>query len=586
MPRSLNSTQVKDWFKPQNKTPLPSNSSGYSCSQKVVFEGEEFDSNVSQLLDFNFLGGLEFIGCNFSNGLFFKTLKVRGGLKFDNCKSPTLPQIRPGLHFQDFDIDSLEITNCILSHGVYFEKPSSSNIKNLINTLSIKNGSFPVGGLNIVRTEIKSGFHLKGVSDCQNLIIKDCQIGKISDIDNFKTKQINIGGKDLVFKDNLNIWRVKGLDKLSITSGKFEGDIKIIKPIISDKMDFQNLEISKSLIIDYKDEQSENLPNYSFPEIYFKGCTVNEGFYLRGENTNCNKITIPFSPQIKGRLSFYGTNFKELHFSGTNSDNNISFNNCGFGKFHLNDFVNLKILSINGLNAAFQEDNNSEIQITDSNLGTWVLSNFNFKSFSKIIWKDSLVSDLKTSSIKWFEDNTLQIDGESDPNTCLRRRELYRQLKLASEKEGDRISALEFKSRELKAYFNALKVLNKKWWTIDRITLCLGLTNNHGQNWFLPLVLILAFTTFPFYPLILMAADSEISLCCLECDFISFKTFGNKFCNYGAVWPSLFNPARRISGLFPEAENSFALGFWDGLQRIVLAFFIFQIVSAFRKFVK
>lgn len=585
MPRLLNPTQVKDWFKTQNKTPLPSNSAGYSCSQRVVFEGEEFDSNVSQLLDFNFLGGLEFIGCNFSNGLLFKTLKVRGGLKFHNCTTPTLQQIRPGLHFQDFDIDSLEITNSILRHGVYFEKPSSSNGKNLINTLSIKNGSFPDGGVNIDRTEIKSGFHLKGVTDCQNLIIKDCQIGKISDIDNFKTKQINIGGKDLVFKDNLNIWRVKGLDKLSISSGKFEGDLNIIHPLISEKMEFQNLEISKSLKIDYIDDQSESLPNYSFPELYFKACTVNEGVSIKGENTNCKKITIPFSPQLKGRLAFSGINFKELNFSGTNSDNNISFNNCGFGKLDLSDFVNLKTFSINGLNQRFQEVNNAEIQITDSNLGTWVLSNFNFKSFSKIIWKDSLVSDLKTSSVKWFEDKALHIDGESDPNTCLRRRELYRQLKLACEKEGDRISALEFKSRELKAYLKALKVLNKKWWTIDRITLFLGLTNNHGQNWLLPLTLILALTTFLFYPLILIAGDPEIALWCLECDLISIKTFGKKFYDYGAIWPSLFNPARRLSDLFPGIDISFALGFWDGFQRIVLAFFIFQIVSSFRKFV-
>lgn len=83
-----------------------------------------------------------------------------------------------------------------------------------------------------------------------------------------------------------------------------------------------------------------------------------------------------------------------------------------------------------------------------------------------------------------------------------------------------------------------------------------------------------------------MAADSEISLWCLDCDFISLKTFGKKFCKYGSVWPSLFNPARRMNDLFPGVEVSFALGFWDGLHRIFLAFFIFQIVSAFRKFVK
>ena len=587
MARTVTKNQIKEAYRPEDKKALPKTSSGgFSCSQKITFNNTEFDSNVSQLLEFNFLDGLEFIGCTFNNGLFLKQLKVHGKLKFLNCRSPKLDQMRFGLHFQDIEIESLEIKECEFVHGIYFEKPSSIKVKNVINTFSITNGAYSHGGLNIVRTEIKSGFHFKGISSCENLIIKDCQIGKISDIENFRTNEIKIGGKDLLFKDNLNMWRVSDLNMLSITSGKFNGDIKIINPLISEHINLQNLEVLKTIVIDSRVEQSENYFECDLPEIYLKDCNVVDGVSINGDENECKKITIPFSPKLKGRLNFIGINFKEVYFTGTNTDNYISFNNCGLGKLHFDNFENLKTLSINSSNPNFQESNQAEIQITDSNLGTWVLSNFNFKTFSKIIWKDSLVSDLKTSSIKWFEEKTLHISGESDENTCFRRREFYRQLKLASEKEGDRISALEFKSRELKAYLNGLKVLGKKWWETDRITLLLGQTNNHGQNWILPFILVLIITSFIFYPLIFMAADPNISFWCGSCDFISLDTFGQKFWYYGSIWPSLFNPARRLNDLFPGIEVSFVLGFWDGLQRIVLAFFIFQIVSAFRKFAK
>lgn len=247
MSRTITPIQVKEWFRPENKNALPHTSGrDYTCGQKVTFEGEEFDSNVDQLLGYEFSAGLQFVGCKFNSGLVLKNIKIRGGLKFINCQTPILQQIRPGLHFQDFYIDSLEITDCTLKHGVFFERPSSPQAKNTLNTISVNKGSFSNGDLKIERTEIKSGFHFKGVKSCQNLVIIDCQIGKISDVDNFKTKQIDIRGKELVFKDDLNIWRVKGVNKLSITSGKFEGNVNITKPIISNKMDFQNLDISKS----------------------------------------------------------------------------------------------------------------------------------------------------------------------------------------------------------------------------------------------------------------------------------------------------------------------------------------------------
>jgi len=56
------------------------------------------------------------------------------------------------------------------------------------------------------------------------------------------------------------------------------------------------------------------------------------------------------------------------------------------------------------------------------------------------------------------------------------------------------------------------------------------------------------------------------------------------------IFPQLFNPARAINRMFDEnkmdVDLSASLYFLDAIHRIILTFFIVQIVSAFRKFIK
>src|SRR5690606_26910282 len=128
---------------------------------------------------------------------------------------------------------------------------------------------------------------------------------------------------------------------------------------------------------------------------------------------------------------------------GTNNDNSVYFRNVGFDKILIDDFLNLNTISFSNLNSDYVSQKESEFKIIDSNLGDWELTNFDFSAFKKVEWRDSQVFDLKSSSINWFSDVHLHIDDEQKQNSCYRRRELYRQLKLASEKQGDRINALE-----------------------------------------------------------------------------------------------------------------------------------------------
>jgi hypothetical protein len=89
-----------------------------------------------------------------------------------------------------------------------------------------------------------------------------------------------------------------------------------------------------------------------------------------------------------------------------------------------------------------------------------------------------------------------------------------------------------------------------------------------------------------FYPLIISCVDAELTFNPFNFEWKGISFFWDKYKLYANTIPELFNPTRRMDLLYLNPENLGALRFWDGFHRIFLAFFIFQIVSAFRKFVK
>jgi hypothetical protein len=555
----------------------------------VTLENIIFPDSFPTIKNFNFDQGIEFIGCQFSGGIKILNCKGRSGIKFFNCSSSGFNKldIKPALELQNFTFDHLSFENCNLPNGVYLLKGPERQDLNILSSLNLYNCSFDQGGFTIELTHIKSLLNAKNITESQKIHLNNIETNQGCLFKNVTSDEILFSGQNLKISGSIELDKINSRD-LKFTDGNIDGSIKVLNAKISNSVLFENINISGSTLFIVEDQNAifEKSKKIQLPKISLSSSMFNSGFFIIGNENIVKSLFIEFSPKLIGKMVFTSINIESVLITGTNSENDIIFRNVGFNKINIVDFFNQRSFMISNLNLQFTKNNDSIFYLNDSDLGSWQLTNFDFSAFKQINWQDSQIFGIKSSSVKWFKDKSLIIEGESDPKTCLRRRELYRQLKLASEKESDRISALEFKSRELKAYLNALKILGEKWWAIDRITLCLGLTNSHGQNWVLPLGLILAITTILFYPLIFMAGDPEIALWCLECDFINLKTFGIKFWHYGSFWPSLFNPARRLSDLFPGIDISFALGFWDGFQRILLAFFIFQIVSAFRKFVK
>jgi len=194
---------------------------------------------------------------------------------------------------------------------------------------------------------------------------------------------------------------------------------------------------------------------------------------------------------------------------------------------------------------------------------------------------DSNLVDISASSIKWFEYKQVNQHAKTIEDHK-QKRELFRQLKFAMEKQGDKIQSLVFKQYELIAYRQELHSSIGRY--DEKFIMLLNRSNSYGQNWWKPVLWAIGFTSL-FYYLITIFQSPEIS----GMDFsgagvshlwyILWKNFG--------VFFQMLNPVHIIDKISEGAQYiSKMTYFLDYLYRIILSYLIFQTISAFRKYVK
>jgi len=261
------------------------------------------------------------------------------------------------------------------------------------------------------------------------------------------------------------------------------------------------------------------------------------------------------------------------------------FNHSCFNKLNFDFFNNYSTLSLISIKAF---NSNSELSITHSNIGRTHFFNAFLDTFDKVEIFNSILTEIVIANVKWFEDKKLNSTIIVSSEDYTNKKEIYRQIKCALEKQGDRIASLRFKALEMSAFknesFSKVKCY-KKIFGIDRFILWIGQTNNFGQNWLKPVLFAIGFTLF-FYFLIVVGISDKLSYS-LNPNKASFQITWNELMYYCNIIPQLMNPTNTLSKILPEnTVLSFCVNLWDYLLKIFLAFFIFQIISAFRKYMK
>lgn len=597
----------------------------------VSIDPEKYKRKALILESFEFTGIVSFLGSPerkfnlgskiaLRNCTFFKPL-IFGFCIFSDTNQNHYSQKSSALLIVNGSYILIQISNCELPFGANFYAEEGQKLE--IDWFESYNNQFSKAGYDFENVTFKSKMDITSdIIENLGISFRNCISTSPLRIESVNSPGISFLGTKATFEKDIRIWGGK-LSSLTWNHGIFNDEVDISSVKITKSLTISGSVFNDRVLIRRKDSGSQ-IRNFILPEeIWIQDSKFHNGIEFHGDVFKASKLQINFSEKSSGVIDFRNTYFKEVTLKGNNFNNSLFLRDCSYDKLTLTHLFNKSLISFNNNNPELSDGVPKELLIQNSNLGNTEFYDFDFSIYPSIRIIDSRLDNIFVNGVEWFETGLINVDeNEKDEKKILsQKREIFRQLKLAAEKQSDRITALEFKSREihthklyikskrgdngnsflskqidfckklthagleklnlLKLYYQTKKYLK---YQSDRISINLGETNDHGQNWIKPLIWIIAITTAT-YPFLFILADPEINFW-PEISVSGWNLFWSKFSEHSAVWPQLFNPTRRVSDLFEKIENPFRFYSLDGIQRIVLAFFIFQIVSAFRKFVK
>jgi len=528
--------------------------------------------------------------CTFHEFVVFDSLDLNYGIQFVNCKfekTLSINNCAASSYDHNFNFDGYHIilSNTTIQRGLFFngdnfiDRGVMIEKESIINNLKVdkiitKSGSFTVHNSVIE--------HLFDVINCSFIgsleVLGNSTIKSKVRFQNVSATSLNFVKSN--FEKDVHIWAGK-FSSLVFNDGVFNDTLYISAVSISNMLTIIGAEFKRSILFNIRDKEIIG----SISKIYIASCKFGEHFILNGNNTIIDDLNLLLSTQLEGTLDISHCDILNTTLSGNNYNCNLNLIYCKFQKLTFQLLYNYSTISIMSAKAF---DNNSEIAITDSYLGKTHFLNMFFNTFQKINVYNSVLTEIVTTNVKWFEPEKLNPSDTKETYEYTLRREVFRQLKYVLEKQGNRIESLKFKSLETKAFKQELFSRHKWYKRIfnnDRFILWIGWTNNFGLNWVRAVLLILGFVAI-FYWLIVIGISDKLAFS-PNLSIDSFKVTGEEFIKYLYAYPQLLNPVHSIDKVFP---NVLDFGFWvhsiDYLIKIFLAFFIYQIISAFRKFTK
>lgn len=545
--------------------------------------------------------------CHFKGGFNIVENELSGGIHFKDCLFDKTFRIQNsrllGFHSgQSGTIANLVVSRCIVDElslidRVYISRGIVIQDNSRIRKLELNGVQVPdVGsaGINIVDSEIEEQFDVSNVKLKGWMRIDGSTIGAQPRIHALQADMFVVQGKSVVKRD----LQMSDCDFGSLAIGESEWmDDLILKGIrIKEKLTLYRGQFQKDVKMHALDENNSPPSKGSLSEVWIQSCDFGGAFSIYGNSTmfRFSKLNIISTSSLKGSLRFINVDIKEVELTGLNDNSSIMFELARFHKLTFDRFQNQGHVAF--ANCAGYESLNSRLVSIGSNLGAAEFQNFPFTSFDIISISDSQWSNIITSGVRWFTDEQLNtpegvvpefVHSKDPVDLSRRKREIYRQLKHACEKQADRVHALEFKAREMKSF--AIEVWSEgKMMKSDFWVLLAGVTNDFGLNWIRPVCITIGITML-FYAALLTAFTKDIRwFLGLSSDDI-MNWWNLIFSNLSIFW-QMFNPARRTDILLEAVTEAGTLSasvcFLETLHRIILAFLIFQTISAFRKYVK
>lgn len=539
------------------------------------------------------------------------------GVAFRNCKFE-LPvelnhiDLRCGIRLTGCEFASLTLVGCTAS-----------------DTEGTFNGHYPAAlfvsackfgrGLSFQRCNFFFGLHMAGGNEMERFQLYETTLTGVymertSITSQFEATNAVVSGGFRINRSmveaSLRFYATRA--DMSLTQSDFKGDLFFADcdfgsfvtndGVFSNELQLQgcnvgtNLTLHGSIFEKRVSIRSEDRANNRYgllANVYINDCIFKVGVLVSGQQhkpeQNIGKLELVCTDRLSGQLSFENNRIGTVILQGNSSGASLLFAYCKINSLCLDQFINKGSLSLIAVDA--EPGSGSSLVISRSVLGKTFFSDVNFKSWDTVTITHSSLFELSTTSVEWFDVKALNTVSPTDilfstgltlknPAKAIEaeaqniRKELFRQLKFAMEKQGDQFNKLFFKKEEMAAYRKELRChpISRRN-AGDKLILWFSRSNDYGFNWLKPLLLIFGFTLV-FYILLAVAYAS--------CGF-SINYLGASAYNFIL----LLNPTRKITDLFHMGDQvtpSLLFYTLDFLQRLVLSYLLFQMISAFRKY--
>lgn len=541
----------------------------------IVFEKCQFDSYlrfeniVSKGYDLRISidsVNVSFIDCRFNNSFFITGSNnfVERDILFKNCS------FEKDLRIQNLIIqkDGLIIDSCKFYRNLFLEN------LNLKESIQIKNNTF-ISNIRISSIFCNSIRLIDNNNFKNSVHVKNCELNNGLIIDNNN------------FEKNVTLDLIESNEKgLIIKDSKFESTLFVNYQSIGNKetKGFRHFLISNSNFLNGLNVVGTIEQNIELPVI--------------------KNLDIHCTSDLLGNIIFLNLNIEKIELSGFNYSS-LTFKNILVNTLKITNFINLGGVIFSNLKHSNSTDNT--VFISDSNFGKALFLKVDFSMFSKVYFDNNVLTESSTSQVNWFTPQQLNLDTDSLQleikknkyskinlvkirqeliNSFKSKQEVFRQLKFVSQKHGDVPKYWEFQRHEMNYYKKVIQLTKPKI-SSESIILWSNQSNDFGQSWLKALGLLFLFS-FIFYIPIGFINSSRL-------DYTSLANSYNDiilnleviFVDNFYMWIVSLNPIHRLQDFNIDFEKTSKwIYIWDILSRIVVSYFIFQMVSAFRKFNK
>ena len=385
--------------------------------------------------------------------------------------------------------------------------------------------------------------------------------------------------------------------KIKIVRGDiFYGVIQ--KTIFLDDIEFINVSFV-NFSHNYKDEENKYWVNKFVLEILsacdasitFENCRFHGKFKIRNcdtgeyEHQQSNKAKIKCLKFINCEMQIDEANqTPHLRLGFLDVDNfvlknlrvpaggEVNIGDCRFNNFHLSNFRNLGKFRIYKINTKVEAGSTGEFRIDNTSIGDAEFQSVKVATFETRNIYDNILAGLRYTDWHWEKYN-VEVDeypkDDHDETKFAKMRDSYRELKIVALNNNDQTKAITFYAKEMESH-RALVEIKRSKGNIDwqeRMVLGFNLcTNNFGQDWFLPIVWILALGSAIYgYMLLSLTGGYDVAL-------------WHKF-------PVFLNPVHKTEFIAKGCWTKWTYAL-DFIFRPIEGAFIYQAIQAFRRYTR